>query len=392
MSPRQALAALLTVLAGVPAPQSGAMVDATGITGPALRAYTHAAEVTGAPWQLLAAIGHHESGDGTTGGRVLLDNGRSNLPIYGPELGGPEYTGEFAYIPDSDGGELDGRPGWDRAVGPMQFLPSTWLQWAADGDGDGTMDPQDLDDAAVAAGHMLASNGDLTDPAVLHRAIRSYNNSAEYEAAILERMARYTDQWAAAPTTPRREGGLWLQLKGPVDRTGWQWAQDAWRDVADELGITYQAAGAAPSGAAGDVSTSTGDGMVDVQGITVAPAMAGPLRQLLEDMDRQGYQLTGWGHRDAAEQIQLRRQNCGSSDWAIHHMPVMQCSPPTALPGTSMHELGLAVDFRLVLDDGTTVPIADDPQAVAVLHARAARFNILFTVPGEPWHGSLGGS
>ncbi len=54
-------------------------------------------------------------------------------PVRGPALSG----GAFSAIRDTDGGRYDGDPVWDRAVGPMQFIPGTWRIWGADGNGDG---------------------------------------------------------------------------------------------------------------------------------------------------------------------------------------------------------------------------------------------------------------
>ncbi|MEU9353230.1 lytic murein transglycosylase [Streptomyces griseoloalbus] len=126
-------------------------------------------------WQLLAAIGQVESGQ-ARGGRVTAD-GTTVTPIRGPRLDGIA----FALIRDTDGGAYDGDAVYDRAVGPMQFIPSTWARWGADGNGDGRRDPHNVFDAALAAGRYLCAGGrDLSDPAQLDRAILGYNHSTAY--------------------------------------------------------------------------------------------------------------------------------------------------------------------------------------------------------------------
>ncbi|MGX5209402.1 lytic murein transglycosylase [Streptomyces violaceus] len=126
-------------------------------------------------WQLLAAIGQVESGQ-ARGGRVTSD-GTTLAPILGPRLDGVA----FALIRDTDGGAHDGDTAYDRAVGPMQFIPSTWARWGADGNGDGRTDPNNVFDAALAAGRYLCAGGrDLSVPAQLDRAILGYNHSAAY--------------------------------------------------------------------------------------------------------------------------------------------------------------------------------------------------------------------
>ncbi len=105
------------------------------------------------PFALLMAIGEVESS--SLRGRKL-DAGHNVVPpVLGPQLSG----GGFAAIGDSDGGRLDGDPAWDRAVGPMQFIPGTWRLWGADGNGDGVADPQNVEDAALAAGRYLCAGG-----------------------------------------------------------------------------------------------------------------------------------------------------------------------------------------------------------------------------------------
>ncbi|MEV6177730.1 lytic transglycosylase domain-containing protein [Streptomyces sp. NPDC052016] len=129
----------------------------------------------GLRWQLLAAIGQVESGQ-ARGGRVAAD-GTTLTPILGPRLDG----NGFAEIRDTDGGAHDGDTAYDRAVGPMQFIPSTWAVWGADGNGDGRADPNNVHDAALAAGRYLCSGDrDLSDPADLDRAILGYNHSRAY--------------------------------------------------------------------------------------------------------------------------------------------------------------------------------------------------------------------
>ncbi|MEV0930232.1 lytic transglycosylase domain-containing protein [Streptomyces phaeochromogenes] len=138
------------------------------------------------PWQLLAAIGKVESGQ-ARGGRVNA-NGTTISPILGPVLNGIG----FAKITDTDGGAYDGDTTHDRAVGPMQFIPSTW-EWAGrDGNDDGKKDPNNIYDAALAAGGYLCRFGwDLSDKADLRRAILSYNNSTHYLNTVLSWLEYY---------------------------------------------------------------------------------------------------------------------------------------------------------------------------------------------------------
>lgn len=162
------------------------------------RAYLAAAEVMrtetpacGIDWALLAAIGRVESNHGRFGGATVTADGVSLPRILGPRLDG-SLAGTMV-IRDSDGGTLDGDSAFDRAAGPMQFLPGTWQRWGSDGDRDGRRDPQDIDDAALAAARYLCSAGVPLDgdPAVAAVAIRRYNNSSEYVQLVLGTAATY---------------------------------------------------------------------------------------------------------------------------------------------------------------------------------------------------------
>ncbi|MGW2522963.1 lytic transglycosylase domain-containing protein [Streptomyces sp. NPDC001617] len=138
------------------------------------------------PWQLLAAIGKVESGQ-ARGGNVTAD-GTTITPILGPQLDG----NGFALIKDTDGGKYDGNSSYDQAVGPMQFIPSTWAWAGRDGNGDGVKDPNNVYDAALAAGHYLCRNGwDMSTQSGLDSAILSYNNSQDYLNTVLSWLEYY---------------------------------------------------------------------------------------------------------------------------------------------------------------------------------------------------------
>ncbi|MFI8964669.1 lytic transglycosylase domain-containing protein [Streptomyces sp. NPDC053493] len=132
------------------------------------------------PWQLLAGIGKVESGQ-ANGGAVDA-NGTTTTAILGPVLNGRG----FANISDTDQGAYDGDRVHDRAIGPMQFIPSTWATWGQDANGDGKKDPSNIYDAAQAAGlYLCANDRNLAVKADLDRAILSYNRSTEYLNTVL---------------------------------------------------------------------------------------------------------------------------------------------------------------------------------------------------------------
>ena len=115
------------------------------------------------PWELIAAIGRVESDHGRFGGNALDDEGVARPGIYGIALNGKNDTQDIA---DTDAGQYDDDTRFDRAVGPMQFIPSTWSVVGVDGDSDGTRNPQDIDDAALAtAVYLCSGDDDLSDGA-----------------------------------------------------------------------------------------------------------------------------------------------------------------------------------------------------------------------------------
>lgn len=170
----------------------------TGIPERAMRAYAGATISVardqpgcGLAWNTLAAIGEVESDHGRIGGSVLDDTGRATPGIVGIALDGDGV----ADIADTDGGALDGDSEHDRAVGPMQMIPQTWAVYAVDGSGDGVADPQNIDDAALAAAHYLCATGyDLSTSSGWIAAIDAYNQGVDYNNAV----AAVANRFAAA--------------------------------------------------------------------------------------------------------------------------------------------------------------------------------------------------
>ncbi|MEQ4518135.1 lytic transglycosylase domain-containing protein [Pseudarthrobacter sp. B907] len=167
----------------------------TGIPARALRAYVAAAATAndsapkcGIGWNTVAAIGFVETAHGSYGGGSLNANGEASGPIVGPSLNGAG----FAAIADTDAGALDGDARWDHAVGPMQFIPSTWQLAGRDGNGDGTADPFNIDDAALSAAAYLCAHGrDLSTAQGWTDAVYSYNQSGSYVRQVRDQAADY---------------------------------------------------------------------------------------------------------------------------------------------------------------------------------------------------------
>ena len=179
------------------------------IPEPALAAYQRAAVVIDAAdhacrldWTLLAGIGQVESDHGQAGGSHLAGNGVAHPAIVGVRLDGRHGT---SLVRDTDAGRLDGDRRFDRAVGPMQFLPSTWAAVAVDGDANGTRNVEDIDDAALgSAVYLCAGGGDLSTSAGARAALLRYNHSQAYVARVMAvaNALRRTDLFTTVTTLP----------------------------------------------------------------------------------------------------------------------------------------------------------------------------------------------
>ena len=171
--------------------------ERSGVPARALRAYGTAelAQRTATPdcrlsWATLAGIGRVESDHGRLGRADLDADGVARPRIIGVPLDGSAGVRE---VLDTDGGALDGDPTHDRAVGPMQFLPSTWARYGADGNGDGVRDPHQLDDAArAAARYLCAGDRDTATGVGWWDGVLAYNRSGEYARLVWAATDRYT--------------------------------------------------------------------------------------------------------------------------------------------------------------------------------------------------------
>ncbi len=175
-----------------------ATASTSGIPSAALAAYQRAETVINAAdkschlsWQLIAAIGRVESNHGRANGNTLDTDGVAPPGIFGVALDGSNGTADHR---DTDAGQYDTDAKYDRAVGPMQFIPSTWSVVGVDADGDGKRNPQDIDDAALAtAVYLCSGDDDLGTAAGQRAAVFRYNHSQSYVDLVLSIMNAYLD-------------------------------------------------------------------------------------------------------------------------------------------------------------------------------------------------------
>ena len=136
------------------------------------------------------------------------------------------------------------------------------------------------------------------------------------------------------------------------------------------------------------VSRSSGSiSLTTVRGITVNSSIAGQLDRMLGAAEADGLTLSGQGYRSPEGQLAVRRKNCGTSDYAVYQMNPSLCHPPTARPGTSMHEQGLAIDF---ICNGSLISSHGSP-CYRWLSAHAAAYGF-YNLPSEAWHWSVNGT
>lgn len=165
-------------------PSTGGDPKTLGMSEVAYSAYVRAASKSGLDWTYLAAIGQTESNHGTASGSAPNPTtGAIKPPIIGIPIG-----------PDTDNGRYDGDTGADHAVGPMQFIPSTWESYARDGNGDRVKDPHNIFDAAMASAAYLRANG---APRNWKAALFAYNHDSSYVQLVTDRAAEFRKKASA---------------------------------------------------------------------------------------------------------------------------------------------------------------------------------------------------
>jgi hypothetical protein len=260
---------------GVPTGSAGdviASASTNGIPSAALSAYQRAAQVIDAAdsgchidWTLIAAIGRVESDHGRFGGNTLGQDGVSHPGIYGIPLDGTHGT---TLVKDTDGGQFDDDPIYDRAVGPMQFIPSTWQVVGVDGDGDGKRNPQDIDDAALAtAVYLCSGNEDLGTPAGQRSAVFRYNHSKDYVDLVLSIAAAYAGgDYSSVPDS----------AAAPTTFVPWSGGTSSFPGYHGTRGHRHHAAGGSSNGTTSGSHTTTSSGSKSGSGGTTPSAPTTP--------------------------------------------------------------------------------------------------------------------
>ena len=258
------------------------------------------------------------------------------------------------------------------------------------------MQGDDINDISRARAYGAVATGRQTD--ALDRLegarkdlARASNQRKNAAAAAERQLAAAQNRLASLNRARAQQLGYAEQVAERLDRTLSEAESLAGVDAALSAEISRReaalaaklAAQAAPRGGGGPISIVGGGDIVSVRGIQVHRSIAAPLAAMLAAADAGGITLTGGGYRSAAAQIQTRRNN-GCPD--VYRSPASACRPPTARPGQSMHEQGLAIDFQC---NGALIRSRSGP-CWNWLAGNAGRFGFR-NLPSEPWHWSTNG-
>jgi LAS superfamily LD-carboxypeptidase LdcB len=255
----------------------------------------------------------------------------------------------------------------------------------------------DINDISRARAYGALATGRRTDALDRLEAARKDLAAASKQrknaAANAERqLAAAQNRLAALNKAKAEQLGFAEQVSARLDRTLSEAQALAGVDAELSAEITRREAALAAKLAAqasvknssgGPISIVGGGDIVSVRGIQVARSIAGQLAAMLNAADGAGISLSGGGYRSPQAQIETRRNN-GCPD--VYNSPASACSPPTARPGQSMHEQGLAIDFAC---SGALIRSRSSPCFVWLAN-NAGRFGFR-NLPSEPWHWSTNG-
>jgi hypothetical protein len=197
-----------------------------------------------------------------------------------------------------------------------------------------------------------------------------------------------------------QQDALAAKLKEIADAEAYQQAVEYLQQVAAEHErqaaaaelLRQQEAEAAAAAAENTIGPATGDLATvtcpaGLGTITIDGSIQNALQSMVDAAAADGNNLCGGGYRSPDAQIELRKQNCGTTYYLIYEAPSSACSPPTARPGTSMHEQGLAIDFTC--NGGGT--LSSSSPCFDWLSAHASDYGF-HNLPSEPWHWSVNGN
>ncbi|HEX5205060.1 M15 family metallopeptidase [Paractinoplanes rhizophilus] len=219
-------------------------------------------------------------------------------------------------------------------------------------------------------------------------AARKADAKRKARAALKQRTTELTASAVALRTAQTRYRNATAKLSAAS--SAWRAATVAVRNAEQKVArAEYDAAAA---GQARKISAQvvtdtrsrfTNDDATQVYGITVNKTIAYAFQHMIDDAARAGIPLSGGGFRTKQRQIELRTINGCPDIWTA---PSSSCRVPTAIPGRSLHEIGLAVDMT---SGGKSV--ARDTVAFKWLAAHAASYGFV-NLPSEPWHWSITGN
>ncbi|OJF14466.1 D-alanyl-D-alanine carboxypeptidase [Couchioplanes caeruleus subsp. caeruleus] len=174
---------------------------------------------------------------------------------------------------------------------------------------------------------------------------------------------RATAAWQATSETVRKNQQKLISLDKSAEFAGQAAALS--RDVVTEVRAGFTMADTA-----------------SVNGVTVHKSVSFAFRRMLADAKADGVVLSGGGFRSKKRQIELRKINGCPDVWTA---PASSCRVPTAIPGRSLHELGLAVD---VTAGGKSLTANSAGFRWMSMYAKKYGF---VNLPSEPWHWSITG-